>query len=1099
MYKHIKKEHLFIFLVLFTAIVLFTYFEEFNYTGLTARNTCTDKDYECCSEGEGTNYFSLDYSCPNNQQCWSSCSEKIKENNLITTSAVWDSSWNSIKNFFINLFKKDVVGITNNCCLCKDDDDYLIGFGETSSGPGCAAYCRDKGYTYDSFERNAHIEHSRSGIDGNDRCEANADEGSEDSTQCQQGEFPLLSYSEGHASLNIDTYQYKICNGGDDGLTKVGGTEEIISIAEDDTHVSTYIEGENAYTNRYGNNVLKLKPLQDEATLEISYEGDENTKGNCDNDYQCLFSISSLYNAHLGNCNEFNIKACYKITGAAEECTPNERACEGNNRYKICRDDGIYGPPIDCAEGKICENGGCKFPDEIGYTLIITKTPSNAGTVRISPDKTRYDVNEMVTLTAIPTPGSYTFLMWTGNILGSVNPREIEMNENMVITANFQQIQCNNDGIKEENEQCDGTQLGGETCVSQGFDSGTLSCNANCIFDTTNCINDPDTTYTLTITKIPPNAGTVSISPDKTRYDVNEMVTLTAIPTPGSYTFLMWTGNILGSVNPREIEMNENMVITANFKKIQDVRCQTSANCPDNGCYEPACTNNLCSQTPVANGQNDEICLAPMFCDGQGQCIPARENCNNPLGDNDKDGIKAAFDKDCNDNFIQIIEATPSNDEPYTNTKIQVDCEYNILESSEEGADEKQLGLTTEKFIGDCIEASISTENSIINCNEDKKTAKLTNNIVSFKECYVGETPGESSVLCKVKDTCSSNIQNQAENFVIINEYLYCPEISFGSIEFVENSIKLNRANEPGEELKITGRLIAAESGTITVNAALIDLQNDIILKEVSAEIEYTEENADDLDQEKFELLLEIPPVKTDTYFVYVKAYIDEDESCIQDYTILDIKSDLEDETSPEEECENEEVNVCLTELKGICKQGSQECVNGEWNECISTVQPTQDICNDGLDNNCDGFTDENCQAEPRNAADSDNDNLPDSWEMQNFETLLFNANDDPDGDGISNIDEYRSNTDPNIAEEKKANLTWLWIIIGIIVLGLIIFVLFKFLKKPRSKGGSGSYVDPRLKDYIEGSLKKGFTKHQIRQALLTKGWSQEDIDKAIK
>ncbi len=37
-------------------------------------------------------------------------------------------------------------------------------------------------------------------------------------------------------------------------------------------------------------------------------------------------------------------------------------------------------------------------------------------------------------------------------------------------------------------EDCDGTDLGGETCVSQGFDSGTLACDGGCGFDTSACV-----------------------------------------------------------------------------------------------------------------------------------------------------------------------------------------------------------------------------------------------------------------------------------------------------------------------------------------------------------------------------------------------------------------------------------------------------------------------------------------------------------------------------------------------------------------------------------------------------------------------------------
>ena len=36
-------------------------------------------------------------------------------------------------------------------------------------------------------------------------------------------------------------------------------------------------------------------------------------------------------------------------------------------------------------------------------------------------------------------------------------------------------------------EDCDGTALGGETCLTQGFMGGTLACDARCMLDTSMC------------------------------------------------------------------------------------------------------------------------------------------------------------------------------------------------------------------------------------------------------------------------------------------------------------------------------------------------------------------------------------------------------------------------------------------------------------------------------------------------------------------------------------------------------------------------------------------------------------------------------------
>ncbi len=42
--------------------------------------------------------------------------------------------------------------------------------------------------------------------------------------------------------------------------------------------------------------------------------------------------------------------------------------------------------------------------------------------------------------------------------------------------------------LREGAEDCDGDDLGGQDCLSQGFDEGTIACNADCTFDTSACV-----------------------------------------------------------------------------------------------------------------------------------------------------------------------------------------------------------------------------------------------------------------------------------------------------------------------------------------------------------------------------------------------------------------------------------------------------------------------------------------------------------------------------------------------------------------------------------------------------------------------------------
>lgn len=59
-----------------------------------------------------------------------------------------------------------------------------------------------------------------------------------------------------------------------------------------------------------------------------------------------------------------------------------------------------------------------------------------------------------------------------------------------LITSTIRIAICGN-GAKEPGEQCDGVDLGGATCQTFGYYSGTLSCTSACTYDTSSCTSAP--------------------------------------------------------------------------------------------------------------------------------------------------------------------------------------------------------------------------------------------------------------------------------------------------------------------------------------------------------------------------------------------------------------------------------------------------------------------------------------------------------------------------------------------------------------------------------------------------------------------------------
>jgi hypothetical protein len=229
------------------------------------------------------------------------------------------------------------------------------------------------------------------------------------------------------------------------------------------------------------------------------------------------------------------------------------------------------------------------------YTLTPNVTPIGAGTIILNPPGGVYNAGTAVTLTATPNT-DYVFSSWTGLGLWDTsngNVASIMMNSNKIITANFTQTSSQQYTLT---TSVNPPAVGTITLDPSGgiYNAGTIvtlraAPNPGYTFNSWSGLGTGDTSignvasilmngnksitanfnspmrYTLTTSANPPSAGAVTLNPPGGIYDAGTVVTLTANPTPPTYTFSSWSGVDSSNGSTATVIMNSNRTVTANF------------------------------------------------------------------------------------------------------------------------------------------------------------------------------------------------------------------------------------------------------------------------------------------------------------------------------------------------------------------------------------------------------------------------------------------------------------------------------------------------------------------------------------------------------
>ena len=127
----------------------------------------------------------------------------------------------------------------------------------------------------------------------------------------------------------------------------------------------------------------------------------------------------------------------------------------------------------------------------VTYTLTTQVTPEGAGTV--TPSSGTYDEGSSVTISATPSE-YYSFKQWTGTGSGTANPLTFKIISNTTVTAEFEFIDADNDGVTDALDKCPDTPAG-STVNAEGCATSELDTDGDGVTDDIDkCPETPENT-----------------------------------------------------------------------------------------------------------------------------------------------------------------------------------------------------------------------------------------------------------------------------------------------------------------------------------------------------------------------------------------------------------------------------------------------------------------------------------------------------------------------------------------------------------------------------------------------------------------------------
>ena len=195
------------------------------------------------------------------------------------------------------------------------------------------------------------------------------------------------------------------------------------------------------------------------------------------------------------------------------------------------------------------------------YTLTTNANPLSGGNVFRNPDEEIYTDGKQVTVTAMAVAG-YRFTGWSGASTATTSPVIITMNDNITLTANFEQqtytltleVDSTSGGSVSSNLNKVSYTYGDVVTVTAeakenykftGWSGASVSKDAAITVtmdgDKILTAHFKLKTYTLTTRALPTEGGEVIRYPDKPEYAYNEKITVMAAANSG-YRFTGWIG-----------------------------------------------------------------------------------------------------------------------------------------------------------------------------------------------------------------------------------------------------------------------------------------------------------------------------------------------------------------------------------------------------------------------------------------------------------------------------------------------------------------------------------------------------------------------------